>query len=155
MMQVYRLANTRRATDLSGTGARLSGGRWNRPGFAVLYTASSRALATLEVLVHTAIIHVPDYYQMLTLLVPEDSFQTVPFDQLPTGWSNPQPPDLLKDITESWILENRFLLLKVPSAVVEGDYNFLINPAHPRFIEVTISQTQPYRFDERLWRSNN
>lgn len=151
-MNVYRLANARRADDLSGTGARLTGGRWNRIGTSVLYTAGSRALATLEVLVHSPLSYVPDFYQMLTLVVPDDSLQTVPIEQLPGGWDGPKPPSGVSDITEEWITQNRFLLLKVPSAVVAGDYNYLINPAHPRAAEVRTTDNQPYSFDPRLMR---
>lgn len=151
-MDVYRLANARRADDLTGTGARLSGGRWNYLGTPVLYTASSKALATLEVLVHSPLSYVPDYYRMLTIRVPEDSLLSVPLDQLPDDWNGLTPPTSIKDITESWVADNRFLLLKVPSAVVVGDYNYLINPTHPRAIEVIITDKQPYRFDPRLLR---
>lgn len=149
-MDVYRLANARRADDLTGTGSRLLGGRWNYIGTPVLYVAGSRALATLEVLVHSPVSYMPDYYQMLTIRVPEDSLLSVPLDQLPDGWDSLTPPELIKDLTESWLAANRFLLLKVPSAVVAGEYNYLINPAHPRIAEVTITDKQPYRFDTRL-----
>ncbi|GAB4013592.1 RES family NAD+ phosphorylase [Spirosoma migulaei] len=151
-MDVYHLANARRADDLTGTGARLAGGRWNYIGTPVLYTASSKALATLEVLVHSPLSYVPDYYRMLTIRVPEDSLLSVPLDQLPDGWNGLTPPTSIKDIIESWIIGNRFLLLKVPSAVVAGDYNFFINPAHPRATEILITDNQPYRFDPRLLR---
>lgn len=151
-MDVYRLSNARRADDLTGTGARLIGGRWNYIGTPVLYTASSRSLATLEVLVHSPLSYVPDYYQMLTIRVPEDSILSVPLDQLPDGWNGLTPPSTIKDITERWATDHKFLLLKVPSAVVEGEYNYLINPMHPRASEIMITNKQPYRFDSRLLR---
>lgn len=151
-MEVYRLANARRADDLTGTGARLVGGRWNYVGTPALYTASSRALATLEILVHSPISYTPDTYQMLTIRVPDDSLLSVPPDQLPDGWNGLTPPTSIKDITERWIADSRFLLLKVPSAAVEGDYNFLINPMHPRASDVMITDKKPYRFDPRLLR---
>lgn len=149
-MNLYRLSNSRRADDLTGTGAKLLAGRWNFPGTSVLYTASSKALAILEVLVHSTVSYIPDYYRMLTIRVSEDSLLSVPLDQLPDGWSSLNPPDSIKDLTESWVSENRFLLLKVPSAVVSGDYNFLINPGHPRVAEVIIVDRHPYLFDLRL-----
>ncbi len=150
MIDVYRLTVDLYSDDLSGIGASIAGGRWNRPGIRVLYTAGSRALATLEVLVHVPAAFAPKSYQLLTILVPEDSLLSVPLDQLPDGWSSLNPPDSIKDLTESWVSENRFLLLKVPSAVVAGDYNFLINPGHPRAAEVIIIDKQPYLFDPRL-----
>ncbi|UFH52893.1 RES family NAD+ phosphorylase [Spirosoma sp. KNUC1025] len=149
-MEVFRLSNARRADDLTGTGARLVGGRWNYIGTPVLYTASSRALATLEILVHSPLSYVPDFYRMMTIRVPDDSLLSIPLDQLPTGWNTLNPPTSIKGMTENWLTENRFLLLKVPSAVVEGEYNFLINPAHPRSSEVIIVDKQPYQFDPRL-----
>ena len=150
-MDVYRLANARRANDLSGEGARRAGGRWNRVGTAVLYTANSRALATLEVLVHSPLAFVPDNYRMLTLSLPDDSLQTLPFDILPAGWAGLTPPLAAKQLIEEWVAANRFLVLKVPSAVVEGEYNFLINPLHSRAAEVRITADRPYQFDTRLF----
>lgn len=149
-MDIYRLANARRADDLTGTGARLTGGRWNTIGTSVLYTASSRSLAALEVLVHSPVSFIPDHYQMLTLRVPEDSILSVPLNELPDDWNEPVPPVALKAITEKWLSDGRFLLLKVPSAVVTGEYNFLINPAHSRISEVTITSKEHFRFDSRL-----
>lgn len=150
MIGVYRLSVGLYSDDLSGTGASIAGGRWNRPGSRVLYTAGSRALATLEVLVHAPAMFIPTSYFLLTIRVPEDSLLSIPLDQLPDGWNSITPPSMIKDMTESWLAENRFLMLKVPSAVVEGDYNYLINPAHSRAPEVTIIHKQPYRFDPRL-----
>ena len=152
MIDLYRLTVGPYSDDLSGIGASLAGGRWNRPGFRVLYTAGSRALATLEVLVHVPTIFVPKSYYLLTIRVPEDSLLSVPLDQLPDGWNDAKPPETIKEMTENWLAENRFLLLKVPSAVVAGEYNYLINPAHLRANEVLITNKQPYSFDARLFR---
>lgn len=40
------------AHDLSGGGAKFTGGRWNSPGRAAVYGPSSIALAVLETIVH-------------------------------------------------------------------------------------------------------
>lgn len=152
MMDVYRLSVDPYSDDLSGFGASIAGGRWNRPGYRVLYTAGSRALATLEVLVHVPATFVPKGYHLLTIRIPEDSMQTVPLDQLPDGWNGLTPPPAIKDITETWVAENKFLVLKVPSAVVAGEFNLLLNPAHPRFPDVRTTDKQPYSFDPRLIR---
>ena len=95
---------------------------------------------------------VPKSYYLLTIRTPEDSLLSVPLDQLPDGWNGLTPPGAIKDLTESWLADSRFLMLKVPSAVVAGEYNFLINPAHSRASEVSITDKQPYRFDPRLIR---
>jgi len=87
---------------------------------------------------------------MLTIRIPEDSMQTVPLDQLPDGWNGLDPPPAIKDITETWVAENKFLVLKVPSAVVAGEFNLLLNPVHSRFSDVHTTDNQPYSFDPRL-----
>ena len=53
-------------------------------------------------------------------------------------------------MTEQWLADNRFLLLEVPSAVVGGEHNYLINPAHSRASDILIIDNQPFRFDGRL-----
>ena len=152
MTDVFRLTIEPYTDDLSGIGAGITGGRWNHPGDRVVYTSSSRALATLEVLVHTPALFVPKDYYLLTLRIPEDSLLSIPLDQLPTGWNDMDAPVALRQFADQWIAENRYLVLKVPSAVVTGDYNFLLNPAHPRMNEVKIIDKQPFRFDHRLGR---
>lgn len=151
-MDVYRLSVDPYSEDLSGFGASLAGGRWNRPGYRILYTAGSRALATLEVLVHIPAMFIPKVYYLLTIRIPEDSMQTVPLDHLPDGWNGLAPPSAIRDITESWMSANRFLVLKVPSAVVAGEFNLLLNPAHARFPDVHLTDKRPYSFDPRLLR---
>ena len=70
-MQVYRLAKAKHIRDLSGAGARIAGGRWNLKGTAVLYTAESRALATVEYLVHVPIAIIPRNLRMAAIDVPD------------------------------------------------------------------------------------
>ncbi|MFN3490402.1 MAG: RES family NAD+ phosphorylase, partial [Emticicia sp.] len=77
-MEVFRLSSAKYATDLSGTGAKIHGGRWNRKGDAVLYTAGTRALALVEVLVHTTNAFLPLNYQLITIYIPDDSILTIP-----------------------------------------------------------------------------
>ncbi len=151
-MDVYRLATVRRANDLSGQGSRRVSGRWNHVGAAVLYTAASRALATLEVLVHMPLAFLPDDYRMLTLHLPDESLQTISSEALPDGWTGLTPPDEIKQLIDDWIKANQYLVLQVPSAIVEGDFNLLVNPAHPRAAEVVIIENKPYQFDTKLLR---
>lgn len=150
MMQVFRLAGAAHAHDLTGAGTRLAGGRWNRRGTAVLYTSSSRALAILEVLVHIPVSFIPNDYRMLTIHIPEDSLVSLPIESLPPYWDELTPPADLKSFTDGWLTEGRFLVMKVPSAIVVGEFNYLINPNHPRSKEVSIGQNEIYRFDPRL-----
>ena len=71
LVQVYRITSTRYSRDLSGTGARLHGGRWNPKGISVVYSAESRALATVEYLVHVPLSLVPRDLSLVTLHIPD------------------------------------------------------------------------------------
>ena len=52
MLRVWRLVTARFVdTAFSGEGARRYGGRWNKKGIPLVYTACSQSLAMLEILV--------------------------------------------------------------------------------------------------------
>jgi RES domain-containing protein len=148
-MLLYRIAKCDYIADLSGTGARLYGGRWNSIGKPVVYLASSRALAVLEVLVHLPPTLIPDNFCQLTLEVPDD-VQTLEVNQLPANWQEYPEPAVLKTMGDAFIKANQHLLLKVPSAVVKEEFNYLLNPAHASAQSVKIADQQLFSFDERL-----
>ena len=149
-MEVFRLSSSKYANDLSGTGAKMHGGRWNRKGDAVLYTAGTRALALVEVLVHLTNAYIPLNYQLITIYIPDDSILTIPNKSLPEDWNNIEPSDSTAMVSSDWLSSNEYLTLRVPSVVVEGEYNYLVNPAHPDFIKVKVLQNEVFNFDNRL-----
>lgn len=148
-MLLYRLTRSVYANDLSGTGARLYGGRWNSIGKSLLYMASSRSLAVLEVLVHLPASLLPEGYDIVTIEVPED-VQELPEENLPPNWREFPHPDILKSYGDHFFKQNKHLLLKVPSAIVAEEYNYLLNPAHPKMEKVKIKNRRPFTFDQRL-----
>jgi RES domain-containing protein len=152
-VQVYRITSTRYSRDLSGTGARLHGGRWNPKGISVVYTAESRALATVEYLVHVPLSLVPRDLRLVTLHIPDRMpYKTIAISDLPANWRDYPSPPALADLGEQWITALETLLLRVPSAVVAQEYNVLINPLHPDMPHITIAHVEPYQFDARLLR---
>jgi RES domain-containing protein len=40
--------------------------------------------------------------------------------------------------------------LRVPSSVVQLEHNIVLNPRHPAMADVTVLQTEPFTFDDRL-----
>lgn len=149
-MEVFRLSSSKYANDLSGTGAKIHGGRWNKKGDAVLYTAGTRALALVEVLVHTTNAFLPLNYQLITIYIPDDSILTIPTKSLPEDWNNIEPSESTSKISTAWLNANEYLSLRVPSVVVEGEYNFLINPLHADFSKVKMLRMEDFNFDNRL-----
>ena len=152
-MHVYRITKTLYSQDLSGTGARLHGGRWNPKGISVVYIAESRALATVEYLVHVPISLMPRDLRMVTLYIPDwITPKTIAISDLPANWRDyPAPPELA-ELGTQWTRAQETLLLRVPSAVVEQEWNVLLNPLHPDMPHVTMPQVEPYQFDSRLLR---
>ncbi|HLR38131.1 MAG TPA: RES family NAD+ phosphorylase, partial [Chitinophagaceae bacterium] len=67
MKALYRIAKCHYIDDLSGTGAKTYGGRWNSKGHPVIYTAGSRSLAALETLVHIPQKNIPPDLCIVTL----------------------------------------------------------------------------------------
>lgn len=150
-MNVYRIANKEFIEDLSGEGARLYGGRWNRKGISMLYTSQSRSLAALEFLVHLPMSLVPKNIYIAEIEIPDTSeYEEILAESLPDNWTDyPAPVDLAKK-AELWIVECKNLCCKVPSSIVEGDLNILINPKHPEWKDLSITDLKPFIYDERL-----
>ncbi|WP_425637792.1 RES family NAD+ phosphorylase [Algoriphagus yeomjeoni] len=151
-MRVYRLSKSKFSSDLSGKGAELAGGRWNSKGKAVLYTSQSRALCTAEIAVHTPLGNIPTDYELVEIIIPENiEVQEIEVSDLSQDWKAIPHSHAAQLLGDKFLAENRFLVLKVPSAVVQGDFNYLINTLHRRFYEVEISLTEPFDFDARLF----
>lgn len=152
-MNVFRIAKTGYVRDLSGTGAMLNGGRWNRKGIPLIYSAENRALATLEYVVHVPLSIVPKNLSMACLEIPDDILPLeIPVDGLPKNWRAYPPSPKLADLGSEWGLSNRSLLLRVPSAIVPSESNILVNPKHPEITRIKISHIENYAIDRRLLR---
>jgi RES domain-containing protein len=146
---VWRLTRAEHAPGLDGEGARLWGGRWNSPGRAMVYCASSLALAALEVLVH-----LPPQMRRASGLPPlvavglEVSEAAITALTVATG---------LEDANACRALGDRFLAaqgtlgLWVPSVVIRRERNVVLNPAHPAMTEVRLVVQEPFAMDARLF----
>lgn len=153
-MIVYRLSKEIYKNDLSGIGAEKFGGRWNNKGTRILYTAQSRALATLEVAVHLALTNVPKNYYLSAIQIPDELI--VDYDQKRLknkNWKSIPPINFTQTEGDHFIKENSALILKVPSAIVQGDFNYLINPVHKEFSKVKIIESELFSFDSRLFKA--
>ncbi|HEQ71454.1 MAG TPA: RES domain-containing protein, partial [Spirochaetia bacterium] len=133
-MIVYRIARERYIRDLSGDGARRYGGRWNSKGIPLLYTAASRSLAVVEYLVHVSISLAPQDLYLAEILFPDSPPpETVEPERLPPDWTRHPAPSALAEIGDAWARRGTSIALKAPSAVVPGEYNYLLNPRHTQF----------------------
>jgi RES domain-containing protein len=147
-MILYRLVRCNYA-DLSGTGSRLFGGRWNSEGRSLVYLTSSRSLGVLEALAHLNPTNLPIDYCMMTIEAP-DNILVIDLKALPKNWHEFPEPNSLKQFGNAFLQENKYLFLKVPSAIVQEEFNYLMNPLHPKATEVKVLSVQPFHFDPRL-----
>ncbi len=151
-MKVYRLSRAAHANDLSGKGAAMRGARWNSPGVEMIYTADSRALAMAEVMVHFTAAMVPDDYHMVELEIPGDlDIQHIAAIGLPRDWNVFPYLSSTQAIGDEFIRAKQSPVLRVPSAVVPGDFNFLLNPNHPYIKKISILKTEKFPFDSRMF----
>jgi len=140
------------ANAFEGEGARRAGGRWNSRGLAIVYTSESAALAALELLVHLGRSRSLDDYVVFACGFQESLVETVRTRDLPSDWRSHPGPTALRLIGDQWFKESRSAVLQVPSAVIDSESNYLLNPEHRSFRRITISEPQPFALDLRLLR---
>jgi len=147
----WRIVKARRvATAFDGQGARLRGGRWNSPGIAVIYTAQSAALAALETLVRLDRDRPVPEFALIPCHFAEKVVAPVDRSLLPKNWrSYPAPPEL-QQIGNEWLKRGRSAVLVVPSAIIESESNYLLNPQHKDFALIEIGSPQRFALDLRL-----
>lgn len=151
MVTAWRIAKTRYAsTAFDGEGARLNGGRWTSTGIRVAYAAQSVALATLEVLVGLQKASLLPSYSLTSVQFEESQVEVLPLVSLPVNWREYPAPPKLQALGDQWATDSRSLVLQVPSAIIETEANYLLNPMHPSFASVTISAAVPFEIDARL-----
>lgn len=150
-MRAYCIVKTKRAsTAFDGEGARRSGGRWNSVGTPLVYAASSIALACLEILVHLDDPALLTAYSVIGVEFEEHLLASLSPADLPSDWSALPAPPACARLGEEWFKTGSTPVLRVPSAVVPLESNFLLNPRHADFGRIQIGETLPFGFDERL-----
>lgn len=151
-MLIWRI--TRAAHQaLNGEGARLYGGRWNSAGRAVVYSSASLSLAALEYLVHVEPLLAPSDLVAMEIAVPDEVglAAEVAAEHFPVGdWRQYPAPEWQAELGDMWLEDGTFLWIAVPSAVIPGEYNVLLNPRHARMSDVQVVSTRPFSFDGRL-----
>ncbi|MEY2881655.1 MAG: hypothetical protein RLZZ15_4035 [Verrucomicrobiota bacterium] len=148
---VWRLVAQRHAaTAFSGEGARKYGARWSPVGLGVVYCSESRSLAALEIVVNArnGAKLVGEPWAVLAAEIPVGLVERPA--RVPDNWREHPHPRATQEFGAKWVREGRSAVLRVPSVVVLGEFNFLLNPSHPDFAQVHVGQPEPFSFDPRL-----
>lgn len=141
------------ADDATGAGARITGGRWNRPGTALLYTATSRSLACLETVVHLGDAGLPLNRYLVEVTVPaaEWAGREVFDPSAHVGWDADPAGMVSLEWGTAWAASGRTLLAAVPSVIVPEEANVLINPAHLGAVGLRVRKVRRWLYDARLF----
>jgi RES domain-containing protein len=151
-VQVWRICRKKHIA-FYGEGARVAGGRWNRRGTAVVYTSATLSLAVLEYFVNLPAAAAPQDLVAVPAELPADvPVTSLDVSGLPRGWRKYPAPDALADLGSRWVEEGKTAVLAVPSAVVPREKNYLLNPAHPRFREISLGKSESLSLDTRMWK---
>lgn len=153
MPRAWRIVKKRHAElAFDGEGARLYGGRWNSHGVPVVYASESRALATLEVLAGLQTKTPLPEYVLIPTEFDDSLVVAIELGELPADWRANPPPPSTRRLGNDWIAGGASPVLKVPSALVPQESNYLFNPRHPAFLEVNVGPPEPLAMDPRLIR---
>lgn len=138
------------ADMLSGEGAFLFGGRWNSKGVRLVYLGSSLAQAAMELLVHLGSPKILSTFYTMAVVFDEAHLSHIDLADLPDTWAEPSMASAIQTVGDIWIENESSLLLQVPSAAVNGEYNYLLNPLHRDMDELIIGPIRPFGYDPRL-----
>lgn len=151
-MHAWRIARARQAA-FDGEGARRYGSRWTSRGVPVVFTSATLSLAALERFVHTDPDLEPAGLVAIAVDVPTDLPVTIiDVASLPRDWRTYPAPPHLASCGDDWFRTGATAVLSVPSAVIPGERNYLLNPSHDQFARLTIRRPEAFSFDPRMWK---
>lgn len=150
-MKIYRLIKTNFLHDLSGEGARLYGGRWNRRGDALLYFSSHLSLCVLELLTRMDYEFITEDYSFIEAEAPSTLITKLSENDMPSkNWRANPAISTTQDYGSNWIKEGKSLGMSVPSAVLPNEPNILINPSHPSISKLKVINRSVLHLDSRV-----
>ncbi len=150
-MKIYRVAKKRFINDLSGEGARIYGGRWNREGDAALYFCEHLSLCVLELLARMDYEFLGKDYWYIEAEISAKYFITIPDPGIITkNWRINPHSSTTQDYGSTWLKSTKSLGLVVASAILPSENNVIINPSNPSFSQLKIIKTSPLNLDDRI-----
>lgn len=149
-MIVYRVGRTKYANDLDGEGARLFGGRWNHKLTPCIYTSESRALALLEYTANVNIDDIPRALSITAFEIDPAYMLALPIGALPGDWKSAPAPATTRDFGTSLLRKADYGILKIPSTIMEDEFNYLLNPQFRKAVAYSIVSVRDFIYDVRL-----
>ena len=150
MSVVFRIAKSQYIKDKSGEGSFKYGGRWVPEGYRVLYASESRALAFCECMANLGFSQRPSELALMEIEIPANiKVKTIQVKDLSKNWKKPSANEC-REIGKEWLMEGKFAILKVPSVIIQAEFNFVINVGHPDFKTIGFARSQNFFPDDRF-----
>lgn len=149
-MEVFRISTEKHSKDLSASGI---ANRWNMDSEFVLYSSGTRSLAALEMIVNRKNIFPNIIYKVMIISIPDEDniFSQIRTKELPDNWQSFEGFTRLQEIGSEWYRKSEEIILKVPSAVIPAEFNYIINTSHKDFKKkIKLVRTEEYFWDKRL-----
>ena len=148
-MEVFKICHEKYSKSLTASGA---SNRWNKKDEFVIYTASSRSLSTLELIVHRSGINIKHPYKLLVISIKDKTqIKEVNIENLPANWKTIEAYIDLQEIGSQWYNTNETLILRVPSVIITQEFNYIINTKHPLFKKnIVLKSKEDFNWDKRL-----
>lgn len=150
-MVVYNIRKEKYAYQLLASGI---ANRWNKEEEFVIYAGGSISLSVLELLAHRSSIRIGEGYRLLSIQIDldNDDMMEVHIQDLPNDWKSIKSYPFLQEIGSDWYRNQKRLVLKVPSALLPWEHNYMINTGHPLFKEkVSLLSVEVFDWDVRLF----
>ena len=156
-MHCWRIAKKKYASSaFDGEGARRKGGRWTPRGMPAVYTAQTESLAALEQFVQLGDEGQYIKFVCFKVEIPEEAIiEEIDIGSLPNNWRDTPAPDSLKAYGADWLTRSASAVLKVPSALISSECNFVLNPRHPDFQKIIIGAPEDFCYDPRMWKEKH
>lgn len=146
-MEVYRITSEKWAGILQSSGR---AARWNSNGVYITYTGASRALSSLEMLVHLGGEEIKNQFKVTVIDIPDDIVIEKANSFYNDDWTEFENFYQSQEVGDEWAKSLRTAVLRVPSAIIKKEYNYLINPQHSDFHKIKIKEIENFHFDLRL-----
>ena len=148
MITVYKICQEKYSKELSASGV---ANRWNKRWEFVIYTGQSIALSTLELVAHRSGIMISKPYKILEIEIHEEDIVEINLKKLSKNWQSISCYNILQEIGSEWYRSRKNLILKVPSAIVPQEFNYIINVNHPDFKKkVKLKKVTDFVWDKRI-----
>jgi RES domain-containing protein len=152
MATAWRICQMRwAATAFSGAGSEEFPGRWNSAGRKMVYCATTRALAAMEILANVeekSILRKASFVA-IAVEIPE-AFIFLP-RTLPGDWRRTPVTPGPRKFGDKFLDRGRYPAMRVPSVVILGEFNFVLNPLQARFADLKIGRPEMFQFDPRVF----